>query len=132
MRLIGWRFRRNDGNGDDVGFGPEDLVWIVKCDSFPSKGDLVITGLSHLVAFANNDHLRAAKANHVRDVTEGACGKRVHYVQDGDVDDDSTRTELADLRDEGVTQLHQVFITQSRLNGGNQIGALLENGNFPG
>jgi hypothetical protein len=57
----------------------------------------------------------------MRNVAEGARGKGVHDIQGRDVNNDSARTELADLRDEGIAQLFQVFVTQSGLNGGNQI-----------
>src|SRR4029077_14174595 len=78
-----------------------------------------------------DDHgLGAAQADHVGHVPQGAGRKRIDHVERGDVDDDSTRPDLADLEHQGVAQLLEVLVGQRRLHRSDQRGALLEDRNL--
>ena len=44
-------------------------------------------GERHLGLNADNDRVGPAQADHLRDVSEGARGKRVHHVERSDVHD---------------------------------------------
>src|SRR5438132_8105417 len=81
---------------------------------------------------ADDDRLRTAQPNHVSHVAESPGGKRINHVERRDVDDDPARAEMSDLLDQDVTQLLQILVREGRLNGRDQVGALLEDGDLHG
>src|SRR5712691_3357174 len=86
----------------------------------------------HLRLDPHDDGLRAAQPDHVGDVAQGTGRERIDDVERRDVHDDPPGPDLADLPDERVTQLIQVLVRERRLNGRDQIRALLEDRNLHG
>src|SRR6185369_14973964 len=78
----------------------------------------------------DDDGLGAAQPDHVRHVPERPGGERVDHVERGDVHDDATGADLADLEDQGIAQLLQVLVGQRRLHRRDQVGPLLEDRNL--
>ena len=87
-------------------------------------------GQGNLWLDSNDDGLGASEANHLRDVAKSACGKRIHHVQRGNIDDDAARATFAYLLDYGIPQLHEIRVAQCRLDRRNQEQPLLENRNL--
>src|SRR5438132_1460033 len=73
-------------------------------DSFQSQSQLHHSK-SHLRLDAHNDRIRAAQANHVRDVEERACSKGIHDIKRGHIHHYATRAKPHRLFDERSTQL---------------------------
>src|SRR5712691_5182798 len=86
----------------------------------------------HLRLDPHDDGLRSAQPDHVRDVTQGPGRERIDDVKRRPVHDDRPGPDLADLPDERVAQLAQVRVRERRLNGRDQIRALLEDRNLHG
>src|SRR5262245_39075716 len=80
----------------------EALLQVQRCgDAFERQPQLHHRE-RHFGLDADDDGLRAAEHDHVRDVTERAGGERVDHVERRDVDDDTPRANLADRYDERV------------------------------
>src|SRR5438034_215834 len=80
----------------------------------------------HLRLDADDDRLGRAEAPHLGDVAQGADGEGVHHVERGDVDDHPARAIPADLRDQAVAEALQIGVGQRRLDGRDEVVALLE------
>src|SRR2546422_217793 len=78
-----------------------------------------------------DDHgFRAAQPCHVGDVAQGPDGERIHHVERRDVDDHAPGSEPPDALDQRLPQLGQVGVRERRLDGRDQVVALLQDWNF--
>src|SRR3989442_6276604 len=74
-----------------------------------------------------HDHgLGPPQTDHVGDRAQGPHGEGVHHVQDRDVDDGAPGPILADLLHQIVPQLEEVLVAQGRLDGADEVAALLQ------
>src|SRR6266850_5183138 len=78
-----------------------------------------------------DDHgFRAAQPRHVGDVPERTDGERIHHVERRDVDDHTPGPEAPDALDQRLTQLGEIGVRERRLDGGDQVMALLQDWYF--
>src|SRR6267154_107902 len=77
---------------------------------------------------ADDDGRGAAQADHVRDLKQGARGKRIHDVHRGNVHDDPGGSVAHHLLHQRRAQIQKVRIRQCGLDGRDEHAPLLENG----
>src|SRR5262245_36694715 len=65
-------------------------------------------GKGHVRLKTNHDHLGAAQPGGLRNPAQSARRKRVHHVENGQIDDDAPRSILSDLGCQLVLELHQI------------------------
>src|SRR6267378_7624878 len=82
----------------------------------------------HLRLDADNDGSSTAQADHVRDLEQGARGKRIHHVHRGDVHDDPRGSAAHHLLHQRRAQLEKIGVRQGGLDGRDENASLLENG----
>src|ERR687893_1267252 len=77
-----------------------------------------------------HDHgVRPAQQRHVGDRAQRPRRERIHHVEGRDVDDDAPGPVDADLAHEVVAQAYRLAVRHGRLDGGDQVVALLQDGN---
>src|SRR3954449_6783572 len=81
---------------------------------------------SHLGLDAHHHRLGPAQVRHVRDPAQRSRGERVHHVERGHVDDDPARAHRPRALQQLVPQPQHLGVAQRRLDGGDQVAALLE------
>src|SRR5439155_1045002 len=80
-----------------------------------------------------DDHgLCPAQADHVGDVAQHTGGEGIHHVERRHVDDDAARPKASHLLHQSIAELQQVGVGEGRLDAGDQVGSLLEDGDFHG
>jgi hypothetical protein len=79
---------------------------------------------------ADKDHLGTAPAHFRSQVAQGTGSKGVHHVEGAHIEDDAAGMGAGDLVEKGVVKAGEVFIDQGGLDGGNQVGTVLQDGNF--
>src|SRR5207245_11455664 len=84
----------------------------------------------HLWLNPHDDGLRTAQPDHVGHVAQGTGRERIDHVERRDVHNDPAGPDLADLPDERVAQLFQIFVRERGLNGRDQKRALLDDRNL--
>src|SRR5712691_8399981 len=78
-----------------------------------------------------DDHgFRAAQSRHVGDVPQRTDGERIHHVERRDVDDHAPGPEAPDALDQRLTQLREIGVRERRLDGRDQVMALLQDRDF--
>src|SRR6267143_1356798 len=78
-----------------------------------------------------DDHgFRAAQPRHVGDIPERTYGERIHHVERRDVDDHAPGAEAPDALDQRLSQLGEIGVRARRLDGGDQVMALLQDWYF--
>src|SRR5262245_12680229 len=86
----------------------------------------------HLGLDADDDRLRSPELDHVGDRAQGAHREGVHHVEHRDVDDRALGAVLPDLLHQVVAQLEEILVGERRLDRGDQVIALLQDGNAHG
>src|SRR6266853_1458312 len=87
-------------------------------------------GERHLGLNPDDHGLRPAQPRHVGDVPERTYGERIHHVERRDVDDHAPGPEAPDALDQRLTQLGEIRVRERRLDGRNQVMALLQDRDF--
>src|SRR2546425_8039028 len=78
-----------------------------------------------------DDHrFRAAQPCHVGDVAQGPDGERVHHVEGRHVDNHAPGPEAPDALDQRLAQLREIGVRERRLDGRDQVVALLQDRDF--
>src|SRR5215472_7582983 len=141
--LIGFRFlltqllsvhtpcsKRTSFSSDSFGLTVEkrQALLQVQCRSHTGQvGPELHQGKCNFRLDSDDHSFRTTQADHLGNVAQGTRGKRIHYIKGRDVDDHAPRSELAHLQDDAIPQLHQICITQGRLDCGNEVLPLFEN-----
>src|SRR3954470_21340350 len=78
---------------------------------------------------SHDDGLCAAQVCHLAEVAQRPGAEGVQNVQGGDVDDDTACAFSSDLLDQVALETLKVPVIQRRVDGGDEVGALRQDGN---
>ena len=76
----------------------------------------------------HDDRVGSPELRGNRDAVEGPGTERVDHVQPADVEDHPARPELPDLLDQVILELDHLGVGEGRLDAGDQVRALLQDG----